>query len=89
MLYAHAQKRLVNFYTRFGFKILENRSALVFSDFDYVEMIAHVEPHPDAIRLGVDPYKVIRPEGRWHVPGVLDASVIRNASQPSIGSQLQ
>ena len=85
LLYAHAQKRLVNFYTRFGFKVLENRENLVFSDFDYVEMVAHVQPHPDAITFGASPYRIIRPECRWHVPGILEASATREASQPSVG----
>jgi predicted GNAT family N-acyltransferase len=88
-LYSHVQKHMINFNTRFGFRVLENRRKLVFSDFDYVEMVAQVEPHPDAITLGTDPYKVIRPEGRWHVPGILEASVVRGASEPSIGKRWQ
>jgi predicted GNAT family N-acyltransferase len=88
LLYAHVQKHMINFNARLGFRILENRPELVFSDFDYVEMIARVEPHPDAITLGADPYKVIRPEGRWHVPGVLDASAGREASRPSMGKSV-
>lgn len=82
-LYAHVQRHMINFNARFGFKILENRPALVFSDFDYVEMVARIEPHPDAVRVGTDPYKVIRPEGRWHVPGILDASSARSVTRPS------
>ena len=89
ILYSHVQKHMINFNARFGFKLLENRPGFAFSDFDYVEMVAHVEPHPDAIRLGADPYKMIRPEGRWHVPGVLDESAIREVSCPSIGNQMQ
>jgi hypothetical protein len=27
---------------------------------------------------------IIRPEGRWHVPGVLEASSTRDASRPSV-----
>ena len=80
---------MINFNARFGFKVLENGQKLVFSDFDYVEMVAQVEPHPDAITLGADPYKVIRPEGRWHVPGILEASAVRGASEPSIGKRWQ
>ena len=88
VLYSHVQKHMINFNSRFGFKILENRHEFVFSDFDYVEMVAHVEPHPDAITLGADPYKVIRPEGRWHVPGILEASIAREVSRPSIGKSV-
>jgi predicted GNAT family N-acyltransferase len=87
VLYSHVQKHMINFNARFGFKILEGRPQFVFSDFDYVEMVAHVEPHPDAITLGADPYKVIRPEGRWHVPGILEASAAREVNRPSIGNR--
>ncbi|HEY4276246.1 MAG TPA: GNAT family N-acetyltransferase, partial [Rhizomicrobium sp.] len=73
-LYGHAQKRLVNFWSRFGFRQFEGGQELVFSDFDYVEMIADIRPHPEAVRIGADPYKMIRPEGRWHRPGILERS---------------
>jgi predicted GNAT family N-acyltransferase len=84
-LYGHAQKRLVNFWSRFGFHLFEGGQELVFSDFDYVEMVAEIEPHPDAVRIGVDPYKVIRPEGRWHRPGILESSAGREVTRPSVG----
>jgi predicted GNAT family N-acyltransferase len=86
-LYCHVQKHMVNFNARFGFQVLQDRPRFVFSDYDYVEMVAHVEPHPDAVRLGTDPYRVIRPEGRWHVPGILEASAVREASCPSAGKR--
>ena len=86
-LYGHAQKRLVNFWSRFGFRPLEGGKDLVFSDFDYVEMIADVDPHPEAIEIGSDPYLIIRPEGRWHVPGVLERSAERDVTRPSIGEK--
>ena len=76
-IYGHAQKRLVNFWSRFGFKPLSGRQELVFSDYDYVEMVAEFEPHPDAITIHSDPYVLIRPEGRWHVPGILERSATR------------
>lgn len=86
-LYGHAQKRLVNFWSRFGFRQFEGGRELVFSDFDYVEMVAEIEPHPDAVRIGADPYKLIRPEGRWHRPGVLEVSAAREVTRPSVGGQ--
>jgi len=84
-LYGHSQKRLVNFWSRFGFTVPEGAQEFVFSDFDYVEIVADIEKHPDAIKIGADPYVIIRPEGRWHVPGVLEQSAIRDVSRPSIG----
>ena len=83
-LYGHAQKRLVNFWARFGFRTFEGSRELVFSDFDYVEMMLDAEHHPQAISIGVDPYIMIRPEGRWHVPGVLERSAIRPVTRPSV-----
>jgi predicted GNAT family N-acyltransferase len=83
-LYGHSQKRLVNFWGRFGFKPFEGGREFVFSDFDYIELTLDTTPHPEAVAIGVDPYVTIRPEGRWHVPGILERSAIRPATQPSV-----
>lgn len=83
-LYGHAQKRLVNFWARFGFRTFDGGRELVFSDFDYVEMVLDAEHHPKAIAIGVDPYIMIRPEGRWHVPGILERSALRPVTRPSV-----
>jgi predicted GNAT family N-acyltransferase len=80
----HAQTRLMSFWTRFGFHPLEGRKHFVFSDYDYVEMVAEIEPDPDAISLTADPYLMIRPEGRWHIPGILEKSSSRAATAPSV-----
>jgi predicted GNAT family N-acyltransferase len=82
--YAHSQLRLVDFWSRFGFRPLEGAKTFVFSDFDYVEIVADLEPDPDAVAIGTDPYVLIRPEGRWHVAGVLETSAARPVSNPSI-----
>jgi len=84
-LYGHAQRRLVNFWSRFGFRPLPGGKDLVFSDFDYVEMVLETERNPEAITIGTDPYVIIRPEGRWHEPGVLERSATRAVSRPSVG----
>jgi hypothetical protein len=82
-LYGHSQKRLVNFWSRFGFVVPEGGKEFVFSDFDYVEIVADIEPHPEAIEIGSNPYVIIRPEGRWHVPGILEKSAARDVTRPS------
>jgi predicted GNAT family N-acyltransferase len=82
-LYGHSQKRLLNFWSRFGFRPLEGGREFVFSDFDYVEIVLDTTPHPEAISIGVDPYIIIRPEGRWHLPGVLERSASRPVTRPS------
>jgi predicted GNAT family N-acyltransferase len=81
-LYGHARKRLMSFWTRFGFRTFEGGSDLVFSDHDYVEMVLEMDRHPDAIALGTDPYRIIRPEGRWHMPSVLEKSASRPLTRP-------
>jgi predicted GNAT family N-acyltransferase len=83
-VYGHAQEHLLNFWSRFGFKVLDGGQELVFSGLRYVEILAEIEPHPDAIGIGVDPYLTIRPEGRWHLPGVLERSASRAAAEASI-----
>lgn len=86
-LYGHAQKRLVNFWAHFGFELFEGGKELVFSDFDYVEMQLNTDRHPSAITIGVDPYVIIRTEGRWHQPGVLEESTTRPVTRPSLERQ--
>lgn len=83
-IYGHSQKRLLNFWSRFGFRPFEGSKEFVFSDFDYVEVSLDMTPHPQAISIGVDPYIMIRPEGRWHVPGILERSAIRPVTRPSV-----
>ncbi|CAN5318891.1 hypothetical protein BH11PSE4_BH11PSE4_33280 [soil metagenome] len=83
-LYGHAHKRLIRFWSSFGFSTFEGGQKLVFSDFDYVEMQRITERRPNAITIGVDPYLLIRPEGQWHIPGVLDRSKSRPVTCPSI-----
>ena len=82
-LYGHARKRLTAFWTRFGFRTFEGGSELVFSDHDYVEMVLEMDRHPEAIALGGDPYRIIRPEGRWHLPSVLEKSASRPLTRPA------
>jgi predicted GNAT family N-acyltransferase len=83
-IYAHSQKHLLEFWSHFSFQTFEGGREFVFSDFDYVEVVLDVTPHPQAISIGVDPYVMIRPEGRWHVPGVLERSAIRPVTRPSV-----
>jgi predicted GNAT family N-acyltransferase len=81
-IYGQAQDRLVDFWAHFGAKPLGDNRKLTFSDFSYTEMVLDLEPSPDAITLDSDPYVIIRPEGDWDRPGVLDISAGRAASEP-------
>lgn len=85
--YGHSQTRLVDFWGRFGFRTFEGGKNFVFSDFDYVELVTELEPDPQAITIGTDPYVIIRPEGRWHKPGILEQSASRAATSPSVANK--
>jgi predicted GNAT family N-acyltransferase len=86
-VYGHSQKRLVNFWSRFGFRVMEGGQNFVFSDFDYVEIVADIERDPDSITIGSGPYTIIRPEGRWQVPGILERSASRAVTRPSVDTR--
>jgi predicted GNAT family N-acyltransferase len=77
VLYAHSQKRLVKFWERRGFECMKGAREFVFSDFNYVEVKLETEKHPECITLGDDPYVLIRPEGQWDTPGILELSANR------------
>lgn len=83
-LYAQAQKRLVPFWAQFGFEPMRRRSQpLIWSDHEYVEMECHLAEGTDALDLDrSDPLVLLRPEGAWTVPGILEASTFRGATNP-------
>jgi predicted GNAT family N-acyltransferase len=79
VLYAHSQKRFLKVWEQRGFRRMGARE-LVFSDFDYVEVKLETEKHPQSITLSDDPYVLIRPEGNWDTPGILERSASRGIS---------
>jgi predicted GNAT family N-acyltransferase len=80
---SYAQKRLVKFWGRCGFSIPDTPRELVFSDFDYVEMVCDTSRAARTISFETDPYVTIRPEGSWHETGILERSKARGVSRPS------
>jgi predicted GNAT family N-acyltransferase len=82
-VYVYAQKRLVRFWTKCGFAVSTNARELEFSDFDYIEMINSAPRRSDAICEATDPYIIIRPEGDWGSPGILERSRVRGLRRPS------
>ncbi len=82
-IYGQAQDRLVDFWARFGAKPIGHNRKLVFSDYPYTEMVLELDPDPRAITIDSDPYVIIRPEGEWDRPGVLDRSAARAAASPN------
>jgi predicted GNAT family N-acyltransferase len=79
----YAQKRLVKFWNKCGFSISDTPRELVFSDFDYVEMVCDTKHAAGTVSFKTDPYVIIRPEGSWEETGILERSKARGVSQPS------
>ena len=81
-LMGHAQIRLTPFWKRyFGGWVRPGRSTFSFSDYDYVEMEFALHPPDDAISIDADPFVLLRPEGAWDRPGVLDRTAVRPPEQ--------
>ena len=79
----HTQVRLAPVLMRLGkVKIRPNRKRFKFSDHEYVETIRELSPPKDAINIDCDPLVLLRPEGAWDRPGVLDRSADRPADNP-------
>jgi predicted GNAT family N-acyltransferase len=81
-IYGNSQLHLLRFWSRFGFRPLAKNTRVVFSDHEYVEVIAEFSPVPDSFTPFSDPLILIRPEGSWDVPGPLDRSAARPATNP-------
>ena len=74
----HAQPRLVPFWIRkYGVRVRPGRPEFLFSDYPYTEMEFDIPPHEDRLTLDTDPMVILRPEGDWDRPGVLDRSMAR------------
>jgi predicted GNAT family N-acyltransferase len=79
----HTQVRLAPVLMRLGkVKVRAGRKKFTFSDHEYVETIRELTPPEDAVNIDSDPLVVLRPEGAWDRPGVLDHSVCRPATNP-------
>jgi predicted GNAT family N-acyltransferase len=81
-MYGHAQDRLVKFWSHFGARPMQGRPKITFSDFAYTEMLLETKPAPNAVTLKSDPYVLIRPEGHWDEPGILEKSAARPVTSP-------
>ena len=83
-MYGHAQKRFVGLWERFGFATMNKNTPLSFSDHQYVEMLGEIAPHDSPLTPFSDPYVLIRPEGQWDVPGILERSARRRPTNPQM-----
>ncbi len=80
-IYGHAREGVEKFWAHFGGKPLAPGRDFVFSDHRYCEMIAEYEPLAGAINLDSGPYVIVRPEGDWDRPGVLESSAKREVRE--------
>ena len=78
----HAQARLVPFWRQYRARVRCERPRFVFSDHEYVEIEAELSPGPNVLNADADPIVLLRPEGDWDRPGVLDKSAGRPATNP-------
>jgi predicted GNAT family N-acyltransferase len=81
-IYGHAREGLEKFWAHFGGRPLAAGRDFVFSDYRYCEMVAEYEALPNAINLDSGPYVIVRPEGDWDRPGVLEGSAQRQVREP-------
>ena len=79
----YIQARLAPFMKRVaGFQPRPGRDRIVFSDHEYIEVERWLTPPPDALSIDSDPMLLLRPEGAWDRPGVIDRSARRPATNP-------
>ncbi|MGH9865338.1 MAG: GNAT family N-acetyltransferase [Candidatus Acidiferrales bacterium] len=81
-IYGHSQEGRDSFWAMFGFKPLRGRQKFMFSGYRYTEMEVELDPHDAPIMAGSDPLVILRPEGDWDRPGILEASASRPARDP-------
>jgi predicted GNAT family N-acyltransferase len=79
--YGHAQEGLESFWMRFGAKPIGPMGAFAFSGYRYTEMMVELPPVTNPVQIGIDPMVLVRPEGAWDEPGVLE-SINPNALPP-------
>ncbi len=74
LVYGHARQELVKFWRFFGAKPKPGAEPLNFSGEAYEEMVIELAPDSSAFSLDTDGFTLIRPEGDWDRPGVLEHS---------------
>jgi predicted GNAT family N-acyltransferase len=79
-LYAHARRSLMPFWVEQGFREM-GAAPFAFSDHEYVEITRDLEPNAHALALAAGPFVLIRPEGQWDRPGVLEQSAVRGVAE--------
>lgn len=74
----HIEAHLLPLWKRLAHaKARPGRAPLVFSDREYVEIEIDLTPPRDALNIDAAPLRLLRPEGEWNSPGILDDSAKR------------
>lgn len=82
--YLHGQKRLWPIFEKDGFRKVDDK-VFHFSDHEYGAFACDLEVGPDAPTVLTDPMVLNRPEDRLDMPGILEESMERGASNPHAG----
>ena len=80
-IYGTAREGLEGFWARFGGVAISDKKITV-SGFKYTEMMVDLDPHPNAITVDRGPYVILRPEGNWDQPGILEISAAQPVRDP-------
>jgi predicted GNAT family N-acyltransferase len=72
---AHMQTRLEDMWSHVMIcRVIDREKRFDFSGYSYLTLEIPLPEHPDAISFDADPFVLLRPEGEWDQPGVLDSS---------------
>jgi predicted GNAT family N-acyltransferase len=81
-IYGTAREGLEGFWARFGGVPIKDRTTVTVSGFNYTEMMVDLEPLPNAVTVDSGGYVILRPEGDWDQPGILEVSATRPVRDP-------
>ncbi len=77
---AHIQQHLLPHWERVAdFRARPHRPRFRFSDLEYIEVERDLDPPANALSIDTPALQILRPEGDWDRPGVLDRSAERHA----------
>jgi GNAT superfamily N-acetyltransferase len=83
-LCGHVTPDLVGYWRRrIGTTVRPGRPSFCFSNVDYVEVELELPPAPHALDMNTDPMVLLRPEGDWDRPGVLERSIEDSPGAPT------
>lgn len=72
-IFGTAREGLEGFWARFGGVPIAGRPQIMVSGFKYTEMLVDLEPLENTITTDSGAYVILRPEGDWDCPGILEA----------------